>query len=83
MVDISDMNQLEAIIFDYYGTIADTEELHRQAFNRAFAEFTIPWVWSPALYERLLRISGGRVRIDHWARSEPRHGRHTKRQPPA
>lgn len=70
MVDISDMNQLEAIIFDVDGTIADTEELHRQAFNRAFAEFTIPWEWSPALYESLLRISGGRERIDHYMRAE-------------
>ncbi len=74
MVDISDMNQLEAIIFDVDGTIADTEELHRQAFNRAFAEFTIPWEWSPALYEALLEISGGRERIDHYMRAELARG---------
>lgn len=69
-VDISDMNQLEAIIFDVDGTIADTEELHRQAFNRAFAEFAIPWEWSPALYEALLGVSGGRERINHYMRAE-------------
>jgi len=64
------MNQLEAIIFDVDGTIADTEELHRQAFNRAFAEFTIPWEWNPTLYESLLEISGGRERINHYMRAE-------------
>jgi HAD superfamily hydrolase (TIGR01509 family) len=70
MVDISVMNQLEAIIFDVDGTIADTEELHRQAFNLAFVEFRIPWEWGPTLYEALLEISGGRERIDHYMRAE-------------
>ena len=27
---------LKALIFDLDGTMADTEELHRQAFNAAF-----------------------------------------------
>ncbi|MBI1732329.1 MAG: HAD-IA family hydrolase [Gammaproteobacteria bacterium] len=45
------------------GTLADTEEIHRQAFNRAFVECDIPWQWSPAEYHDLLAISGGRERI--------------------
>jgi len=64
----ADMNGLQALIFDVDGTLADTEEIHRQAFNRAFAEFGIPWDWTPALYERLLSISGGRERIDAYMR---------------
>ena len=28
--------KLKCIIFDVDGTIADTEDLHRQAFNKAF-----------------------------------------------
>lgn len=54
---------LKAIVFDMDGTLADTEEIHRQAFNRAFAEFGFPWQWSPAEYHDLLAISGGRERI--------------------
>lgn len=54
---------LQAIVFDMDGTLADTEEIHRQAFNRAFAEFDFDWQWSPAEYHDLLSISGGRERI--------------------
>ncbi len=68
MVDSADMERLQALIFDVDGTLADTEEVHRQAFNRAFAEYAIPWEWSPALYERLLAVSGGRERIDFYMR---------------
>jgi HAD superfamily hydrolase (TIGR01509 family) len=54
---------LQAIVFDMDGTLADTEEIHRQAFNRAFTEFEMPWQWSPEEYHDLLAISGGRERI--------------------
>ena len=54
---------LQAIVFDMDGTLADTEEIHRQAFNRAFAEFGFEWQWSPEEYHDLLSISGGRERI--------------------
>ena len=33
------MHELKAIIFDMDGTLADTEDIHRLAFNQAFAEF--------------------------------------------
>lgn len=54
---------LEALIFDVDGTLADTEEAHRQAFNAAFLEFELGWDWDPALYARLLLVSGGKERI--------------------
>ncbi|MBI2993394.1 MAG: HAD-IA family hydrolase [Gammaproteobacteria bacterium] len=54
---------LRAILFDMDGTLADTEELHRQSFNRAFAEFHLDIEWSRAEYHDLLSISGGRERI--------------------
>lgn len=58
------MNRLlQGIIFDVDGTLADTEEVHRQAFNLTFAEFGLAWEWTPALYEKLLTISGGRERM--------------------
>lgn len=60
------MNRLEAIIFDVDGTLADTEEVHRQAFNRAFEEFELDWNWTPKLYEELLAISGGFERITYY-----------------
>jgi len=57
---------LEALIFDLDGTLADTEETHRQAFNAAFIEFGLWWDWSPPLYATLLEVSGGRERLRHY-----------------
>jgi len=55
--------KLEGIIFDVDGTIADTEDMHRQAFNKAFSEFNLNWHWSKEKYHELLFISGGKERI--------------------
>lgn len=54
---------LRAIIFDVDGTLAETEEAHRRAFNQAFAEAGKPWRWSPDDYTALLTTTGGRERI--------------------
>ncbi|HEY0341430.1 MAG TPA: HAD hydrolase-like protein, partial [Steroidobacteraceae bacterium] len=48
----------EALIFDVDGTLADTEELHRQAFNEAFFACGVSWRWGPALYAELLQVTG-------------------------
>jgi len=54
---------LKAIIFDVDGTLSETEEAHRQAFNETFKEFGLPWVWSQALYTELLKTTGGKERM--------------------
>jgi len=60
------MHKLKAIIFDMDGTLADTEDIHRLAFNRAFTEFQFDWQWSVEEYKRLLSISGGKERIRNY-----------------
>ena len=63
---------LRALIFDVDGTLADTESAHRAAFNHAFAEFGLDWVWDDGLYTELLNISGGKERILHyWKTAHP------------
>lgn len=57
---------LEALIFDVDGTLAETEEIHRRAFNAAFAKFGLDWVWPCDLYRDLLRVTGGKERIRHF-----------------
>jgi HAD superfamily hydrolase (TIGR01509 family) len=52
-----------ALIFDVDGTLAETEELHRQAFNEAFARAGMDWRWGQAAYKELLRVAGGKERI--------------------
>ena len=62
------MSELKAIIFDMDGTLADTEELHRRAFNLAFKECGCPLDWPRREYKQLLSISGGKERIYHCLR---------------
>ena len=57
---------LQALVFDVDGTLADTESSHLQAFNAAFAEAGLDWVWDEALYTQLLDVSGGKERILYW-----------------
>ena len=57
---------LSALLFDVDGTLADTEETHRQAFNAAFIEFRLPYEWSADQYEVLLHVSGGKERLAHF-----------------
>ena len=54
---------VRALIFDVDGTLAETEEIHRAAFNAAFSEAGLGWVWTEDLYARLLKVTGGRERI--------------------
>jgi HAD superfamily hydrolase (TIGR01509 family) len=62
----------DALIFDVDGTLAETEELHRLAFNRSFAALGLDrrwpdreagWQWSKARYRQLLATTGGKERI--------------------
>jgi HAD superfamily hydrolase (TIGR01509 family) len=54
---------LEALIFDVDGTLADTEEAHRVAFNLAFERQRLGWTWSRTDYRQLLEVTGGKERI--------------------
>lgn len=57
------MTRVAALIFDVDGTLAETEEAHRYAFNRAFSELGLSWTWNQAIYRQLLKVSGGKERI--------------------
>ncbi len=57
---------LRALIFDVDGTLAETEELHRRAFNETFAQRGLGWHWDTATYRRLLRTTGGQERMRAW-----------------
>lgn len=57
------IRRASALIFDVDGTLAETEELHRQAFNEAFLRHSLAWHWDRAVYKDLLRVTGGKERI--------------------
>jgi len=54
---------LQALIFDVDGTLAETEEAHRQAFNETFSSEGLDWHWSMEDYRRLLKTTGGKERM--------------------
>jgi HAD superfamily hydrolase (TIGR01509 family) len=60
---------IKAIIFDVDGTLADTEDAHRIAFNTSFAENNLDWNWDVALYDKLLKVTGGKERIKYYVES--------------
>lgn len=58
---------LKAIIFDFDGTIADTErDGHRVAFNDAFLDYGLDWYWHIHQYQKLLKVNGGQERIQSY-----------------
>lgn len=60
---------LAAVIFDVDGTLVDTErDIHRVAFNRAFAQFDLPYTWDVQTYGRLLAVTGGQRRLAGYLR---------------
>jgi HAD superfamily hydrolase (TIGR01509 family) len=65
--------QVPVLIFDVDGTLAETESVHRCAFNAAFHEAGIAWYWDQRTYKRLLQVAGGKERIRAFARSHPPH----------
>lgn len=54
---------MAAILFGSISTLADTSELQRDAFNRAFQEHGLEWNWSQDEYRELLKQAGGRQRV--------------------
>ena len=63
------MTYLEGVYWDLDGTIANTElEAHLPAFNHAFNDLDINWYWDTDKYIKLLRINGGKKRIEHYSK---------------
>jgi HAD superfamily hydrolase (TIGR01509 family) len=58
---------VSAILFGSISTVADTSELQRAAFNRAFAEHGLDWTWDRDDYQAMLATSGGRSRVAEYA----------------
>ncbi|WP_114312786.1 HAD-IA family hydrolase [Thermus caldifontis] len=66
------VGKLKALLWDLDGTLAETEELHREAFNRAFAHFGLPLYWDQETYARLLWTTGGKERLKRALEETPK-----------
>lgn len=58
---------MSALLLGSISVLADTSELQREAFNRAFAEHGLDWEWSQEEYRDLLTSNGGRDRVAEYA----------------
>ena len=56
-----------AILFGSIGTLVETSDLQREAFNQAFSEAGLDWDWDADTYRRLLQKPGGKARIERFA----------------
>ena len=57
----------KAILFGSIGTLVETSELQRRAFNQAFSEAGLDWHWDTNEYQKMLKKSGGLNRINDFA----------------
>ena len=58
---------MKAILFGSIGTLIETSDLQREAFNEAFKEAGLDWYWDHEDYTKLLKKSGGTKRIEDFA----------------
>lgn len=57
------MGGISTLLFDVDGTLAETEDVHRESFNKAFSQSGLDWSWSEQMYTELLSVTGGKERI--------------------
>jgi len=63
------MQPRKLLLFGAVGTLAETSEWQREAFNLAFTEAGVNWHWDRQTYRSLLRIPGGQNRLSLYASS--------------
>lgn len=54
---------MKAILLGSIGTLADTSEIQRHAFNEAFADHGLDLAWERDHYRHMLEVAGGADRI--------------------
>lgn len=59
---------MTALLLGSISTLADTSEIQRDAFNRAFAQHGLDWQWGQEEYAGLLQGNGGKDRVAEYAR---------------
>lgn len=52
-----------ALMFGSIGTVMETSDVQRRAYNQALKEAGLTWVWTREIYAELLNQSGGQERL--------------------
>ena len=64
-----DRIDIQYFIFHFDGTLAEKEEAHRNAFNKAFNSKKLNWHWDWYIYKKLFKVAGGKERIYFYNKS--------------
>ncbi len=56
-----------ALMFGSIGTLVESSDIQRQAYNEAMREAGLPWTWDRETYADLLLQTGGKERLAHLA----------------
>ena len=59
---------MQAIFFGSIGTLVETSEIQRKAFNTAFNEFGLNWYWNIGNYINMIQKPGGIQRIKKYSK---------------
>ena len=60
------------LLFGSIGTLVETSDIQRRAYNQAMHEAVLPWHWDETVYRELLTQSGGLDRLSMLARATGR-----------
>ena len=55
----------QALIFDVDGTLPETDDLHRKAFNQTFQKWYLGWHWDFKIYKQSSEVSGGKEKLNY------------------
>lgn len=58
---------MKALLIGSIGTLVETSEIQREAFNRAFSLHKLDWYWERSDYQSMLAVSGGAKRVAAFA----------------
>ncbi|MEO0383782.1 MAG: HAD-IA family hydrolase [Pseudomonadota bacterium] len=61
---------MKAILFGSIGSVVETSEMQRAAFNKAFNDHDLPWIWERDDYVDMLQASGGAMRVARYAQGQ-------------
>lgn len=64
------IGEIRSIFLGSIGTIVETSEIQRHAFNSAFKKCGVPWLWEKEQYKGLLVEAGGKNRIQNYAEKQ-------------
>ena len=61
---------MKSLLFGSIGSIVESSEIQRNAFNAAFKEFGINWYWNVANYIKMLEKPGGLNRLIEFSKNK-------------